>query len=388
MPKEITKNFEFRTYPNKSQKRSIETSLEVCKDLYNAALEEKIRAYKEEATNLSAFDLINRRKEIAAAKGIDISILYSQVSYNVCQRVDNAFTQFYRRCKRKAKGDKPGFPRFKSSSRYNSFTYPQQGFRFVDDNHFYLSKIGTVKIIKHRDLPAGAKVKTCTVKRNALGQYFVVLSVVYSLKVPETAYISSVGIDVGCEKFVTLSTGEKIAHPHFYRQTEKELAKAQSRLDKLKARKNNDKQKLKAKRLKNKLETKIKNQRQDFLHKTARKLVNSSFGTFYVEDLNIKGMTKDNYRNLNKSILDSGWGNFLELLTYKAEDAGKKVVKVNPAYTSQICSGCGWMVNKDLSVRQHACPRCGLSIDRDVNAAINILSFGTKLSGSNTGRSL
>ena len=388
MTKETTKNFEFRLYPNKSQKKAIEASLEACKDLYNAVLEEKIRAYKEDDTNLNAFDLINRRKELAAKKNIDISILYSQVSYNVCQRVDNAFTQFYRRCKRKAKDDKPGFPRFKSSSRYNSFTYPQQGFKFVDDKHFYLSKIGTVKIVKHRELPAGAKVKTCTVKRNALGQIFVVLSVVYSVEVPKTSCSGLVGIDVGCEKFATLSTGEKIAHPHFYRQTESKLAKAQSRWDKLKTRRNDDKQKIKAKRHKNKLDVKVANQRKYFLHKTSRSLVNREFGTFYVEDLNIKGMTKDNYRNLNKSILDSGWGNFLDMLTYKAEEAGKKVVRVNPAYTSQICSGCGWMVKKSLSVRQHECPHCGLSIDRDVNAALNILSFGTKLSGSDTGRSL
>ena len=165
------------------------------------------------------------------------------------------------------------------------------------------------------------------------------------------------------------------------------LAEAQAKYDKLKQRPKVDKAKRKAQYRKNKLYTKVKNQRKDFLHKLSKKLT-KQYDVFYVEDLNIKGILKDNWRNLNKSICDSGWGYFIQYLTYKAEEAGKKVVKVNPAYTSQICSGCGYMVKKELSVRRHKCPNCGLDIDRDVNAAINILSFGTKLSNGNVGKSL
>ena len=379
MTQKLVKNYEYRLYPNVSQQRVLFNTLRICKDLYNACLERRRELYTVSGTCIGLYAQMSERGKY----GVDISSIYSQVTQNVCARVDNAFKGFFRRVKH---GEKPGYPRFKSENRYNSFTYTQSGFKLFD-KYIRLSKIGTIKLKKHRPLPEGSKIKTCTVKRNCLNQWFIVLSVDIPIEVAETTGTDAVGIDVGCESFLTLSTGEKFEHPHFYKKTEKRLAKAQTKCDKLKKRGCTDRAKRKAEYRKNKLDIKIKNQRKDFLHKLSKKLI-QQYDVFYVEDLNIRGMLRDNYRNLNKSICDSGWGYFFQYLTYKAEEAGKKVVKVNPAYTSQICSGCGYMVKKELSVRRHRCPHCGLDIDRDHNAALNILSFGTKLSKGNLGRSL
>lgn len=379
MTQTLVRNYEYRIYPNATQRQALFDTLRVCKDLYNACLERRKTLYTTTGEGISVYSQIKERNTY----GVDLSSVYSQVTQNVCARVDNAFKGFFRRVKH---GETPGYPRFKSLARYDSFTYPQNGFKILD-KHVYLSKVGTIKLKKHRELPEGSKIKTCTVKKNCLNQWFIVLSIEVLIEAAEATGNDAVGIDVGCESFLTLSTGEKFEHPHFYKKTEKRLAKASSKYDKLKECSRTDKAKRRAKYRKNKLDTKVKNQRKDFLHKLSKKLT-QQYDVFYVEDLNIRGMLKDNYRNLNKSICDSGWGCFIQYLTYKAEEAGKKVVKVNPAYTSQICSGCGYMVKKELSVRRHRCPHCGLDIDRDHNAALNILSFGTKLSKGNLGRSL
>jgi len=187
-------------------------------------------------------------------------------------------------------------------------------------------------------------------------------------------------LDLGCIDFVTTSDGDKIQHPKYYKKSEKELKKIQSEYSLIKTLPKENKKKIKTKKKLSKLHTKIKNQRNDFLHKLSSEFVNK-FDLICVEDLNIKKMVSgdNNYRNLNKSILDGGWRQFLDFLSYKAEEAGKTVIKVNPAYTSQVCSACGHMVNKDLSQRTHRCDKCGLMIDRDINASRNILSLGTKL---------
>ena len=373
------RNYEYRIYPNKTQRIVLFDTLRVCKDLYNACLERRKTLYETTSKGMSVYTQIKEKHTYS----VDISSVYSRVTQNVCDRVDNAFKGFFRRVKC---GDEPGYPRFKSLNRYDSFTYSQSGFKVLD-KHVVLSKIGKIKLRKHRELPVGSKIKTCTVKRNCLNQWFIVLSIEVPLEPPVVTSDNAVGIDVGCESFLTLSSGEKIEHPHFYRKSEKRLAKAEAKYERLKRLPRDNKAKRKAKYRKNRLDVKVRNQRKDFLHKLSIKLV-QRFDTLYVEDLNIKGMTRNNYRNLNKSICDSGWGYFFQYLTYKAEEAGKKVVKVNPAYTSQICSNCGHMVKKALSVRVHVCPQCGLTLDRDQNAALNILSFGTKLSKGNLGRSL
>jgi putative transposase len=370
------KTYKYRLYPNKTQEELLKNTLIVCKNLYNICLEEKIKSYKEDGKNLSAFELNKKIKYFDIENKTSVN---AQVLQNVVARLDNAFTHFFRRCK-KGGGEKAGFPRFKSLERYDSFCYPQSGFKILDDHrHLKLSKIGSVKIKLHRNFDG--KIKNVLVKRDSLGRWYACLVVDESREnISPKEIKSSIGLDLGCIDFVTTSDGNKTPHPKYYKKSEKELKKIQNKYSSLKMLPKEDKKKIKAKKKLSKLHTKIKNQRDDFLHKLSREFVNE-FDLICVEDLSIKKMVSgdNNYRNLNKSILDGGWRQFLDYLSYKAEEAGKTVIKVNPAYTSQICSACGNMVNKDLSQRTHRCDKCGLVIDRDINASRNILSLGTKL---------
>ena len=186
---------------------------------------------------------------------------------------------------------------------------------------------------------------------------------------PETATIKSMlGLDVGLNAFVATSNGDLVPAPKHYRKAEKELRCRQRALSRCK-RGGNRRKKVKQRVVA--LHARVTNTRKDFAHKLARSLVAES-DLIAVEDLNIKGMVKN--KHLSKSISDAGWGDFLSKLAYKAEEAGKHFVKVNPKNTSQHCSGCGVIVKKSLAVRMHKCAKCGLVIDRDVNAARNILA--------------
>jgi putative transposase len=364
------KSFKYRIYPNKHQEAKLIEILSVNRQLYNACLNQKIELYKKDKTFITSYDQF---KYIKSFNIQNIDSVYSQVLQSTIMKLGNSFTAFFTRIKR---GEKSGFPRFKSSDRYNSFTYPQTGFKLNDDKHLKLSKIGIVKIKLHR--PMEGIIKTCTVIKDSLNHWYVCFTVETPVKNPSKVKLKNkVGIDLGCKTFAALSNGTTYEHPHYYRQSEEKLASIQSKYSSLKQRPVEDKKKIKVKHQLNKIHEKIKNQRNDFLHKLSTKLVHEH-GIIYVEDLNIKKMTRDSYKNLNKSIHDSGWNTFIEFLMYKAEEAGTQVVKVNPAYTSQICSSCGTIDRKELSDRIHSCS-CGCILDRDVNAAKNILSFGTKL---------
>lgn len=364
----MIRTYKYRLKPNKTQEQALVNTLNKCCSLYNKCLEDRKLLWETQKESLSCFSQIKK----ISTYNLDLSNVYSQVLQNVVARVDNAYKGFFRRLKA---GDKPGYPRFKSHNRYDSFCYPQTGFKLID-NKLKLSKIGVIPVRLHRNIPKDAVIKTCTIKRDIMNRWFVS----FSLELPDVKFTcnngKAIGIDVGCKSFVTFSNGSKIQHPHYYKQSLDKLSKLQSRVDNLKNKKS--KRYRKVKHTLNKLQLKIANQRNNFQHQLSKQIVDT-YSTIFVEDLNIKGMTENNYRNLNKSIMDSGWGYFLDMLSYKAEEAGKRVVKVNPAYTSQICSNCGTMVKKELSVRLHSCPTCKIELDRDVNAAINILSFGTKL---------
>lgn len=366
------KTYKYRIYPNKTQEKKLMQTLNVCKNLYNKCLEERINLYKNESKSISAYEQIAKSGEYEIP---EIKEVHSQVIQHVILKLDNSFKNFFRRVK---SGEKPGFPRFKGINRFNSFTFPQSGFKICDESHLKLSKIGIVKIKLHRKFEG--RIKCLTIKRDCCGHWFscfVVDEVKNTIKVDVR---TSVGIDLGCKTFATLSDGTRIEHPHYYRQSESKLAKIQSEYSKIKLRKNEDKKKIKVRKQLSKIHNKIQNQRNDFIHKLSTKLV-KDFDLICIEDLNIKNMTDDNYRNLNKSILDGGWAQFISNIVYKAENAGKHCQKVCPAYTSQICSSCGFLVPKELSQRVHKC-KCGLEICRDLNASINILSFGTKLFGA------
>jgi putative transposase len=278
--------------------------------------------------------------------------------------VDLAFQGFFRRVK---KGEKPGYPRFKGFSRYDSFTYPQTGFNLTEKLH--LSKIGDVKIIFRS--PIESKIKTLTIRKDKLSNWYACFVCEVEPKIlPPSAEV--VGIDLGLTTFATLSNEEIIERQRWMKQDEKELKRIQRKISKLDKGTPERKKSIKAL---NHVHMRIKNRRNNFAHQESRKLVNR-FGLIVYEKLNIRNMQFDNFRTINKGIVDVAWGQFVNFTSYKAESAGRSVVLVDPRNTSQQCFKCGSIVKKDLSIRIHDCPNCGLKIDRDLNAACNILARG------------
>ncbi len=329
-------------------------------ELYNAALQERRDAYHIGHTSIGFEDQANQLPEIKKERE-DLARIHSQVIQNVLKRVKFAFDNFFRRVK---EGQKPGHPRFRGPSRYDSFTYPQSGFELNQKTKkLRLSKIGTVKV--HLSRPIEGQIKACTIKREADG-WHVIFAVEEPVKSFEIAPEESVGVDVGLESFATLSTGEQIASPHFLRKGEADLKKAQRRVSR---RVKGSKRRKKAVRLLAKKHQHVARQRKDFHFKEARKLA-IKYRQIKFEDLNIRCLVQNHC--LAKSISDAGWGQFIMIVVHKAEEAGGQVIKVNPAYTSQKCSRCGDRHQMPLSIRVYRCSNCGLIVDRDHNGAINI----------------
>ena len=330
----------------------------------------------------------------------EVKDVHSQVLQNVAVRVDLAFRAFFQRVK---EGKTPGFPRLKGKGRYDSITYPQSGFK-AGESSVWLSLQGKqtqVKAKLHRAI-AGT-VKTCTVRRYG-AKWFVCFSVEQEddLLPPCT---DAIGLDAGLNSFLALSNGEFIDNPRFFCKDEKALAKAGRKQAKTKKR---SRERRKANKVLSRIHERIRNRRHNFAHQTARRLVNQ-YGMIAVEKLAVKNMSKapapkpdpenpgqflpngaSQKAGLNKSIADASWSMFLSVLTQKAESAARdaegnplrEVIAVNPAYTSQDCSVCGYRpdglegrTKKKLSDRWHNCPICTASLDRDTNAAVNILAL-------------
>lgn len=366
----MRKTLKYRIFPNKAQLKKLEQFLDACRWLYNNFLEQRKIVWKAERRSLSRYDQSNTILDLKKEYPF-LNNAFSQSLQNVSMRIDLAFRAFFRRIK---SGDGPGYPRFRSKLRYDSFTYPQAGFKLLK-KVVRLSKIGGVKIKLHR--PIEGKIKTCTVRRTLTGKWFVTFVCDIEHKPPERSITSSVGIDMGLEHFTTLSNGEQVENPRFFRKEEKVLAKAQRKFSK---QEKTSKDRNKTRKVVARIHERIKNKRHDFTHQLSRKFVNKH-NTIIVEDLSINDMKKDNFRCINKSIGDAAWGQFLSFLDYKAEWAGGRMVKVNPAYTSQTCSECGTRQKLKLSDRVFHCSCCDLQLNRDVNAAKNILALGLQSLG-------
>ena len=375
--------YKFRLYPTRKQAQALQWTLDRARELYNAALQERRDAYRMTGKSIRYYDQANQLPEMKEVRE-EYNAIHSQVLQDVLRRVQKAFDHFFRRCKN---GENPGYPRFQGRNRYDSFTYPQAGFSLTHDNRVALSKIGSVKVKLHRQVKG--TIKTCTIKREGDAWYVIFAGEVKDEPLPENT--QAVGIDLGLLHFATLSDGSTRENPRYFRKAEKKLARLQQSLARKKRgshrRKKTVKQVAKAHR-------KVRNQRRDFLHKQSRKLVNA-YGTIVFEELRPSNMSKcpkpkqdenGTYLpngaavkgGLNKSILDAGWGQFQQCCIYKAERAGRKVLLVNPKYTSQVCSGCGQIRKKELAERWHSC-ECGTELDRDHNAALNILALGRRV---------
>ena len=358
----MPKAYRYRLYPTKSQVSQMEQTLEICRWVYNETLAMRKSAWEQEQRSISYYES-KRQIPLWKKEHPELSGVYSQVLQDVSMRVDLAFKAFFRRVKA---GENPGYPRFKGRGRYDSFTYPQYGFK-LDGDRLHLSKIGDVKVVLHR--PVEGTIKTLTIRRSSTGKWYACFSVEYDPS-PLPQKETTVGIDVGLESFATLSNGEKIENPRFFRTDEKALAKAQRKFSK--AGKGTPERK-KARKIVAHIHERIANRRLNFAHQTSRRLVDR-FGTIVFEDLNITNMQKNHH--LAKSIADVAWNMFITITGSKAGEAGSRVILVNPRNTSQQCSRCGMIVAKTLSDRVHSCPHCGLVMDRDQNAAINIMRLG------------
>ena len=359
------RTYKYRIYPTKAQRTSLQKSLDACRWVYNQALAVRKDAWEQEQKAVSRYDTIKMLPIWKQEHGF-LKNAYSQCLQETCTRVDLAFKAFFRRAK---KGQKPGYPRFRGKERYDSFTYPQSGYVLLDKKRLRLSTIGELKIKLHR--PMGGKIKNLTIRRDGVGNWYACFSCrVDKKRLPQIDTV--VGVDVGLISFATYSNGEKIDNPRFFRREENELAKEQRRLSKA------DKgtpERAKRRKVVAHIHRRIANKRRDFAHKLSRQLVNN-FGVIAFEKLDIQDMTDGNWRSMNKSISDVAWKQFVQFVAYKAEDAGRNFVQVDSHNTTKMCSCCGRLVEKDLSVRIHKCPFCGLVLDRDENAAINILRLG------------
>lgn len=362
----MRKSFKYRLYPTRKQAECLQRTLDLCRELYNAALEERRTAWRERGIAISYTAQAAQLPDIKRDRP-DLAEVYSQVLQDVLRRLENTFQAFFRRVRN---GEKPGFPRFKGHSRYDSFTYPQYPSGVSLREKLYLSKIGGIRIKLHREIKG--TIKTVTIKRE-VGKWYAVFSCqdVPIQTLPKTG--AAVGIDVGLESFAMLSNGTRIENPRWYRSAKRKLRMAHRVVSK---REHGSQRRKKAVRLLQVAYAKVRNQRRDFQHKLSRWLV-TNYDVIAFEDLNIKGMIRNPY--LAKSISDAGWGQFIALLLYKAEEAGKEAIAVSPQLTSQRCSGCGEIVAKSLSQRWHLCPHCGLSLHRDHNSALEILRLGRSL---------
>ncbi len=360
----MRKTFRYRLFPTKAQQTAMQKSLDACRWVYNKTLEVRRDAWQQRQDSLSRYDTIRMLPGWKTEHSF-LSDAYSQCLQEACTRVDLAFQHFFRRVKAR---EKPGYPRFKGD-RYKSFTYPQSGFNLSDNGRLHLSKIGKVRIKIHR--PIKGEVKALTIRRDVLGNWYACFSCVVEPQLLSPCH-KVIGVDVGLSHFATLSSGEHIPNPRFFRQDEKALAKAQCCLSKCEK---GTPEYRKCKRVVQHIHHRVAGRRHNFAHQLSRRLVNE-YQIIAMEDLNIQDMQNGNWRSINKSIADAAWRQFIDFTAYKAENAGRLSPRIDPGGTTQDCSGCGEIVPKDLSVRIHNCPHCGLILDRDHNAAINILARG------------
>lgn len=365
----MPKAMKYRLKPTKKQAHVLESQLEECRWLYNHWLAERKTAWEERQESLSYYGqkatLPHLKTERETLHGV-----HSQVLQDVSMRIDLAFKACFRRCKA---GEEPGYPRFRGKGRYDSLTFPQygNGCQLVD-GALKLSKIGSLRVVQHR--PVEGTPKTCTIRRSSTGKWYVTIACeVEAPSLPATG--ESVGIDVGLASFSTLSTGEQTPCPKFLRTDEKDLKRTQRQLS---AVAKDTPERAQRRKVVARVHERITHRRRNFAHQESRKIVNR-FDVIAVEDLAVNQMV--HHHCLAKSIQDAAWSQFTAFMAYKAAYAGRQYVAVNPAYTSQDCSRCGHRQKKTLAECIHQCVCCGLTLDRDHNAALNILRLGQQSLG-------
>ena len=359
----MKKAFKFRIYPTKEQIKTIDNQINCCRYLYNQSLNLKKVCYEYDKSSLSKFDIIKIIPIFCLRTNV-----FSQVLQNVIDRLDKSFKNFFRRVKN---GDiEPGFPRFKGKNKYHSITYPQHGFKLGKDK-IYLSTIGNIPVVFHRSIEGKIKTVTLTKYHN---RYFISIVCEIEKEIKTKPIEKIVALDLGIKHFAYSSDNKIIENPRFY---DEKIDKIKSKIDLEKDKK----RKTELKKRKHTLEFRNNNKKDNFIHQTVNSLL-KEYDCIITEDLDIKNMLQSNNSNLNKQINTVSWSKFTNCISYKVEDTGKKYIKVDPKNTTKMCSKCFRLVEKSLSERTHKCS-CGLEIDRDYNASLNILRLGLQSLGEN-----
>jgi len=355
------RSFKYRLYPTQTQERLLAHTLECCRRWYNDCLAERKTAWEERGESIGKLAQLRQVKKLKATNP-DVALIHSHVLQTVVGDLDRAFAAFFRRVKA---GDKPGYPRFKSRDRFDSFGYKQLGNGFkLDGRRLRLTFIGRLRVRWHR--PIEGKIKIVRILRQAKKWYACFVCEVDAAPLPSTG--RSVGVDVGIHHLMVTSDNETIDNPRWYRSEQATLRVLQRTVAR---RARGGANRRKAVEALTRHHERIANRRKDFLNKLTHALI-ERYDRIALEDLQITNLVGN--RRLSKSILDAGWSYLKQRLMCKAEEAGREVVLVNPAYTSKTCSRCGTLFESlTLADRWVSC-RCGLSLDRDHNAAINILN--------------
>jgi len=358
----------YEIFPTKEQKETLDRWLQYCRQAYNSAFLDKQRKYKENKQLYTRSDM-QKQQVIDKKRYPFLKEVPSQPLQEVFLRLKKAYDGFFR-------GD-VGYPKLKQYKDYNSLTFPRFGFKpngkhrfamsFAENGKLYNKRLGEMDIHLHR--PIEGTIKQLIIKRQSK-RWYAIFSVERQVVPSSITIESAIGIDVGLNKYAALSNETVFENPRFLLQKEKLLKKAQRNLSKKKKGSANYKKQIE--RIRN-LHEKVTNQRKDFLHKLSYHLT-QVYSVICIENLDIRNMVRN--RKVSKSISDAGWGAFRRMLLYKCKKFGGLLVKVDPAYTSQDCSGCGNRVKKSLSIRTHICAKCGTVLDRDHNASLNILRKG------------
>lgn len=356
--------YRYRLLPSKRQHRSLEALVETQRQLYNAALAERIDYYRKTSKSLSYMD---QCKEVTVCRR-ELPEMGAQplnIQRWTLKRLDDAFQGFFRRVK--VHNGKAGFPRFRGKSRWDAFGFAEfSGIRFDGKRLRFAGMPNGLRVHLHRPLPEQADIRSCVFRRDGWG-WHVCFQV--QIEAVERRFVAtSIGVDLGLSVFAYCSDGVVIPNPRMARRAEQELRRRQRALARCR-RGSNRRRKVRERVAR--LHHKITNCRTTWLHQQSAALIRRA-DLIIVEDLNVKSMIR--HPTLARSIADASWSKFLAMLDYKAERAGSHLIRVDPRNTSQVCSGCGEKVPKSLAVRTHACPHCGLVIDRDWNAARNILA--------------
>ena len=364
----MKKTFKYRLYANKKTLDKANFWLDICRNLYNSALEQRIDAYKRQKITISSYAQINELPDIKQ-ENPEYKLVGSQVLQEVLERLDKAYKAFFRRAKKGR--EKPGFPRFRGKNRYDSFTLKQCGWK-LDGKYLTIKGVGRLKLKLSR--PVQGDVKTITIRRTPTNKWYACFS---CDELPKNLLPKSdkvVGLDVGIKSFLVDSEGNPpIENPKYLKHALKELRVRQRKLARAKKGSNRRKD---TKLLLSKCHEKIANQRSDFHHKLANEYV-KNYGLIVFEKLQIQNMVRNHH--LARDISDCSWGQFFEFLDYKAEYAGRLIFKDNPRNTSKMCHVCGAINNNlKLSDRTWICLKCGTLHDRDFNAAVNHKNEGIK----------